>query len=344
MSAHPSASEPALLEVEGAAQILPGPLRDRRTHARAGARGGRRVVLDRERRDSRSSSERAAAESPPPARRCSSSSRPTSGTIRLRGRDITRLNKAEMRPLRREMQLIFQDPFSSLNPRMTAGAIVREPLWIHGIGTASERDERVGAGVQPCRICARNRRAIFPTSSRVDSASASESSRAPGARTEASSCATSACRPSTCRSRPRSSTCSWTCRRSIHLAFLFIAHDLAVVEHISHRVGGDVPRTHRRVDRSPPPVHFSAAPLHRSAPVRGPGPRSRCRAAQAPDPGRRRAEPDIAPPSGCHFHPRCLPGRAMERCRVEAPELHEESARALRVVSTCTPGSVPAGS
>ena len=60
---------------------------------------------------------------------------PTDGSIKLNGRDITHLSKTEMRPVRREMQIIFQDPYSSLNPRMTAGGIVEEMLRVHGIGT-----------------------------------------------------------------------------------------------------------------------------------------------------------------------------------------------------------------
>ena len=70
---------------------------------------------------------------------------PTSGTIKLHGRDITHLGKAGMRPLRRKMQLVFQDPFSSLNPRMSAGDIVGEPPSIHGLGS---RCLHSGAGDQ----------------------------------------------------------------------------------------------------------------------------------------------------------------------------------------------------
>src|ERR1041385_6490337 len=70
---------------------------------------------------------------------------PTAGTIRLGGRDITRLSRAELRPLRREMQIIFQDPFSSLTPRMRAGDIVGEPLKVHGTVPARERRERIAA-------------------------------------------------------------------------------------------------------------------------------------------------------------------------------------------------------
>ena len=70
---------------------------------------------------------------------------PTSGAIKLNGHDITRLGKAAMRPHRRQMQIIFQDPFSSLNPRMSAGDIVGEPLQIHGIANGREKEDQVAA-------------------------------------------------------------------------------------------------------------------------------------------------------------------------------------------------------
>ena len=142
MSAHPGAGEPALLEVEGLRKYFPirAGIVTRtvgQVHAVDGVSfsiaGGETLGLVGESGCGKSTAGKA-------VRRLVE---PTAGTIRLRGRDITRLDKAGMRPLRREMQLIFQDPFSSLNPRMTAGAIVREPLWVHGIGTASERDEQV---------------------------------------------------------------------------------------------------------------------------------------------------------------------------------------------------------
>ena len=142
MSAQPGASEPALLEVTGLRKYFP--IRSGivahtvgQVHAVDGVSfsiaSGETLGLVGESGCGKSTAGKAVLKLV----------EPTAGTIRLRGRDITRLNKADMRPLRREMQLIFQDPLSSLNPRMTAGAIVREPLWVHGIGTASERDERV---------------------------------------------------------------------------------------------------------------------------------------------------------------------------------------------------------
>src|ERR1700704_1836471 len=68
---------------------------------------------------------------------------PTSGSIRLNGRDITHLGKTELRPHRRSMQIVFQDPFASLNPRMRAGDIVGEPLSVHGMAAGSKKRERV---------------------------------------------------------------------------------------------------------------------------------------------------------------------------------------------------------
>ncbi|RPJ74669.1 MAG: ATP-binding cassette domain-containing protein, partial [Desulfobacteraceae bacterium] len=68
---------------------------------------------------------------------------PTSGEIFFRGRDILACSRNEMQALRREMQIIFQDPFSSLNPRKTVGQIIGEPLLVHGVGSRQERDRRV---------------------------------------------------------------------------------------------------------------------------------------------------------------------------------------------------------
>jgi oligopeptide transport system ATP-binding protein len=69
--------------------------------------------------------------------------RPTSGSVRFDGQELTTLGKADLRRMRREMQIVFQDPYSSLNPRMTVGNIVEEPLRVHGIGTGSSREQTV---------------------------------------------------------------------------------------------------------------------------------------------------------------------------------------------------------
>ena len=75
---------------------------------------------------------------------------PTSGEIRIDGQDITHLSKTEMRPVRRQMQIVFQDPFASLNPRMSAGDIVGEPLSVHGLASAT-REAAAGRTTVPSR-------------------------------------------------------------------------------------------------------------------------------------------------------------------------------------------------
>ena len=99
---------------------------------------------------------------------------PTSGTVKVLGEDIAPLSKKELRPFRQQMQIVFQDPFSSLNPRMTAGDIVGEPLYVHGVKGRKERLDQVAAlfervGLRPAQMV--NSR----TSSRAASASASAS-------------------------------------------------------------------------------------------------------------------------------------------------------------------------
>ena len=74
---------------------------------------------------------------------------PTSGTIRLEGEDVTHLSRREMQPYRRELQMIFQDPFSSLNPRMKAGDIVGEPLKVHGLSRGKEKQAQVAELFEP---------------------------------------------------------------------------------------------------------------------------------------------------------------------------------------------------
>ena len=159
---------------------------------------------------------------------------PTAGVIRLGGRDITRLGRAELRPFRREMQIIFQDPFSSLNPRMRAGDIVGEPLKVHGTVPARERRERVAAlfarvglseaqmdnyphqfsGGQRQRIGVARALALNPKlivgDEPVSALDVSIQAQVINLLTDL--------------------------QRELGLAYLFISHNLAVVEHISHRI------------------------------------------------------------------------------------------------------------
>ena len=146
--------------------------------------------------------------------------------------------------MRRRMQIIFQDPYASLNPRMTVGSIIGEPLETHNLGSGKARQERVRELLRWSGSTRATRTAIR-TSSPAGSASAS-ASPARSRWSRSSSSATSRSARSTSRSRRRSSTCSIELREQFGLTYLFIAHDLSVVRHISDRVGGDVPRQDRR--------------------------------------------------------------------------------------------------
>jgi peptide/nickel transport system ATP-binding protein/oligopeptide transport system ATP-binding protein len=243
---------------------------------------------------------------------------PTSGTIKLRGQDITRLSKAQLRPLRREMQMVFQDPYSSLNPRMTAGEIVMEPFAVHGIASRSDREDRVASlfarvGLRTAQM------ADFP-----HQFSGGQRQRIGIARALAVSPSVIVC------DEPVSAldvsiqaqviNLLMDLQDEYKLSYLFIAHDLAVVKHISHRVA--VMYLGRIVELAPKNSIF-ATPLH-------PYTEALLSAVPIPDPLAKRKQQIILagdlpspfnPPSGCHLHTRCP--HAMERCRLEAPQLRE---------------------
>ena len=100
---------------------------------------------------------------------------PTSGSIRLDGQDVTRLGKRELRPYRRQMQMIFQDPFSSLNPRMSAGDIVGEPLLVHGLACGKDKRDDGRRYLRPGRAAPRPDEGVSRTNFPAASASASRS-------------------------------------------------------------------------------------------------------------------------------------------------------------------------
>jgi oligopeptide/dipeptide ABC transporter ATP-binding protein len=242
---------------------------------------------------------------------------PTDGSIKLDGKDITRLGRADLRPYRRQMQIIFQDPFSSLDPRMPAGDIVGEPLRVHGIARGKERTARVAALFERVGL-RKGQMANYPHQF------------SGGQRQRIGIARALALEPKLIiGDEPVSAldvsiqaqvlNLMMDLQRELGLAYLFISHNLAVVEHISHHIA--VMYLGRIVEYTDKKTLFTAA-LH-------PYTESLLAAVPVPDPAIKRTKrilqgdvpSPVNPPSGCHFHTRCP--YAVERCKVETPALRE---------------------
>jgi peptide/nickel transport system ATP-binding protein/oligopeptide transport system ATP-binding protein len=246
---------------------------------------------------------------------------PTSGTIRFEGEDITGHDAAQMLPYRKRMQMIYQDPYASLNPRMSAGDIVGEPMIIHGVAKPRERRERVAAlfarvGLQPESM-----------DSFAHEFSGGQRQRIGIARALALS-------PQLVVGDEPVSALDVSIQAQIinllvdlqdeyKLSYLFVAHDLAVVEHISHRVAvmylGRIVETTDKTSLFEMPLHPYTEALLSAVPVPKSGARGRKRLILKGD-----VPSPINPPTGCHFHTRCLYAHA--RCKNEVPPLREVTA------------------
>ena len=250
---------------------------------------------------------------------------PTAGCITLEGIDITQLDRRAMHPHRRRLQVIFQDPYASLNPRMTAGAIVGEPLRNYGIGTGAERTERVAqlfsrVGLRPDQM------RQYPNEFSGGQRQRLGIARALAVEPKVIVCdePVSALDVSV---QAQVINLLMDLQAEFGLSYLFIAHDLAVVEHISHRVA--VMYLGRIVEMAPRRALFTR-PLH-------PYTEALLSAVPVPDPeaiadGTRRQRiilhgdvpSPVDPPSGCRFHTRCP--YVFDRCKVESPVLREVEA------------------
>jgi len=242
---------------------------------------------------------------------------PSGGSIVFDGRDLRRLSPAELRRVRRDMQIVFQDPYASLNPRMRIGEAIAEPLVIHGIGNAQSRREQVGellrvVGLDP------------------DYASRYPHEFSGGQRQRISIARALALRPKFIVADEPVSALDVSVqaqiinlladlREQFGLTYLFISHGLAVVEHFCTRVGTmylgklvEVAPTRRLFTQ---PRHPYTQALLESIPI--------------PDPSRRKARAPLAgdvpsplaPPPGCRFHPRCPV--AVDECRHREPPLRD---------------------
>jgi len=247
---------------------------------------------------------------------------PTSGTIRFDGRDITRISGEELRRLRRRMQLVFQDPYASLNPRMTVLELVAEPLIVHGlVRRPADARERVVELLDRCGL---------PD----DAVDRHPHAFSGGQRQRIGIARALALSPELIVADEPVSALDVSVRAQVvnllqdlqaelGLSYLFIAHDLSVVRHISHRIA--ILYAGKLVELAPTervyesPVHPYTEALLSSVPIPDPPVQRQRRrivlTGEVPNP--------IDPPPGCRFHTRCP--LAEDRCRTEQPPLVERA-------------------
>ncbi|MCP3739667.1 ABC transporter ATP-binding protein [Rossellomorea sp. BNER] len=244
---------------------------------------------------------------------------PSEGKVSFEDKEVTKLSNSELRKLRRDMQMVFQDPFASLNPRHTVGKILEEPLIVHGIGSSQERKKRVHELLEIVGLSSYHAKRYphqFSGGQRQRIGIARALMTKPKliiADEPVSALDVSI--------QSQVLNLMQDLQKEFGLTYLFIAHDLGVVRHISDRVG--VMYLGRMVELSESENLYDK-PLH-------PYTQALLSAVPIPDPKFERdsilLQGDIPspsnPPSGCAFHTRCP--QATEICRKKTPEFKEQS-------------------
>jgi oligopeptide/dipeptide ABC transporter ATP-binding protein len=242
---------------------------------------------------------------------------PTSGSITIGGTDVTKLSESEMRPHRRRVQMVFQDPYASLNPRMASGDIVAEPLENYSSLSGAERRERVTKLFERVGL-------------RADALNRYPFEFSGGQRQRLGIARALALQPELIVADEPVSALDVSVQAQVlnllmdlqeefGLAYLFVSHDLGVVEHIGHRIAvmylGKVVELADKQTLFREPQHPYSQALIAAAPI--PNPRARRERmvieGDVPSP--------VNPPSGCRFHTRCP--FATDRCRSEEPQLRQ---------------------
>ncbi len=242
---------------------------------------------------------------------------PTSGSVKFEGREITGLPFGEMRQLRRQMQIIFQDPYSSLNPRLSIRSMLTEVLTVHGIAKGRAARERVSellrmVGLSPSQAARYPHEFSGGQRQRIGIARAlAVSPRLIVADEPVSALDVSI--------QAQIVNLLRDLQREMSLTYLFIAHDLSVVEHNSNRVAvmylGRIVELARSIDLYRDPRHPYTVSLLSAIPSHDPDAKKTriVLNGDVPNPAN--------PPAGCRFHPRCF--MAQPICSVEDPPLRE---------------------
>ena len=244
----------------------------------------------------------------------------TSGQVEFAGQDITTLSRRRLRPVRRDVQLVFQDPYASLNPRRRVGDVVAEPLQIHGFGSPAQVTKRVAelfdvVGLSPSHVDR------FPHEFSGGQRQRVGIARALAVKPNFLVCdeAVAALDVSI---QAQVLNLFIQLREQLHLTYLFISHDLGVVRHLSDRV---VIMYLGRVVETAPTDDLFASPNH---------PYTQGLLAEVPSLTTRKKDfvaikgeiaSPLNPPPGCHFHPRCPHAASVadNRCKIEQPMLRE---------------------